>query len=235
MSDYLPVSYPYNSSMYRLSAANKKAMFYVQKFVSQELTPLYEVDEVTLTVSDNDESDDEGTPKTTPEPAPLFYKVKPATVHLTKPVIVEKSGKSYVAGVSGVKLKPEYLQQLLMKSTDSSLSPELSELNCGHTSELHCYLIDYTAHVLASNQQVRSIELGDFLGAADPQLMEQLVEVDQIFGEQIDLNYEALCPDPLDCCSFAMRSVIIPTINSIVFCIQNAFEIIRNLGYFIVR
>ena len=92
------------------------------------------------------------------------------------------------------------------------------------------------------------------MGATDPQLMKALVEQLQIFDAFYDYNYQvrlkflhkftkvidqpfiqALCPDAVDCGSFGVRSVIAPTLNAIVYAVQNLAEVIKNVGYIVIR
>ena len=46
LEDYLPISNPYNSSMYRMAASHKDAprRLFLQKFVSNEIIPPYVID-----------------------------------------------------------------------------------------------------------------------------------------------------------------------------------------------
>ena len=80
--------------------------------------------------------------------------MKPATAHLTQPVVVSLGSEKYVAGVGGAKLTPEFLQRLLMEASEKTSSEGSSqhELSCANSTELLCYFIDRSAHVIASNQ-----------------------------------------------------------------------------------
>ena len=46
LEDYLPISNPYNSSMYRMAASHKDTprRLFLQKFVSNEIIPPYVID-----------------------------------------------------------------------------------------------------------------------------------------------------------------------------------------------
>lgn len=150
---YASVSNPYNASMYRLSASYRKPQLFIQRFVTDDITPLYA--EAAAGAGDFTVSDDEAEElehellQDDQEARPLFFKVKPATVHLSSPVVVDVAGEEYVAGVAGVQLGPKFLQDLLMEATKSANEVEWS---CASADDLTCYLVDQTGHILASNQ-----------------------------------------------------------------------------------
>lgn len=77
-----------------------------------------------------------------------------------------------------------------------------------------------------------TIEVGDFLGSTDPQLMKDLVEEASIFDSFVDFNYQALCPDELECCSMGVRSFLVPTINTLVYALQRVTQFVQNLGLY---
>ena len=67
-----------------------------------------------------------------------------------------------------------------------------------NTTDLLCYLIDTSGYVIASNQDKTDIDVGDFLGVADPQLMGHL-QAKNFFATMKEYNYQALCPTEIDC------------------------------------
>ena len=46
---------------------------------------------------------------------------------------------------------------------------------------------------------------------------------------------QALCPDALNCESMGVRSVIAPTLNAIVFAVKNLAEVVKSIGYIVIR
>ncbi len=76
--------------------------------------------------------------------------VKPSAVYLTSPILT--SDGDYIAGVSGARLRPEFLQSLLMEAAIKGSSAGQDELTCANKQELACFVLDYTGHVVASNQ-----------------------------------------------------------------------------------
>ena len=75
--------------------------------------------------------------------------MKPATAYLTQPVEVSLGSEKYMAGVGGAQLTPEFLQRLLMEAT---VEEQRQELSCANSTELLCYFVDKSAHIIASNQ-----------------------------------------------------------------------------------
>jgi len=126
----------------------------------------------------------------------LFYEVKPPTILLSSPVVLDKGGQEYVAAVAGAELSADLLRSSFMEATKSSGSDEYS---CAADGHVLCYLLDSTAHVLASNQNPPFVEAGDYLGEVDPQLMRELSA--SIYEPFVSVDYQALCPDDLDCCT----------------------------------
>ncbi len=163
----------------------------------------------------------------------LLNQVRPSTVHLTSPILLTSgAGPAYVAGVAGAQLSAEYLQRLLLDATAGTDS----EWSCSSDHALVCYLLDDAGHVLASNQRLPGVEPGDFLGSVDPQLMRLLSDPQQgVFEAFVSRNFQALCPDDLDCCSLGVRSVFVPTVDFLVYLLQNLTEVLQNLGYLLVR
>ncbi len=151
-------------------------------------------------------------------------------MHLTNPIVINHDNKEYLAGVAAAEMSPEYLQRLLLDSTAGTGT----EWSCSNSDALVCYLLDDGGHLLASNQPLPRIEPGDFLGAADPQLMQLLADEEKgVFLPFVSRNFEALCPDELICCSAGVKSVFVPTINFLVYLMQNFLEVVKNLGYII--
>ena len=250
--DFEDIANPFNSSMFRHVVSQRSAQLFVQRFVTNEIIPKYEIEEEqpspedSVVIPGEEESEDlaqddaNATDKKCKDGAKeediipdIIYKTMPATVHLANPVVISQDGQDFVAAVSGVKLNPDYLQTMLMDSTESD-SQAVVELACQDTTELMCYLVDFSANVLASNQDLAVVELGNFLGSVDPQLMKQLIEEDKIFEEHISYNYQALCPDDIEC-SFGIRSVIAPTLNMLVHAIQNLGYVVQNMGHILAR
>ncbi len=155
-------------------------------------------------------------------------------VHLTSPILLElEQGPAYVAGVAGARLDADFLRRLLLSATKAT--DDGSEWSCSSEEDLLCYLLDDTGHVLASNQRLPAVEPGDFLGAVDPQLMRLLADPEQgVFEAFVSRNFQALCPDDLECCSLGVRSVLVPTLDFLVHLMQNLTEVIQNLGYLVV-
>ncbi len=161
-----------------------------------------------------------------------MFKSDEAAVHLVAPVVVSHNGKETVAAVAGVKLKPKYLQQVLLDISKREASA--SELSCDRADELLCYLIDHQANVIASNQDLAVVALGERLGRIDPKLMERLALNESLFDEHVEHNYQALCPDDEVCTAAGVRSVVAPTINAVVYAVQNFYQIISNIGQIVV-
>ena len=246
---YLFGSNPHNSSMFRMNAAYKKPRLFVRKFVSNSIT------EKTNGNSQSDDNDDEADNDNEEvvsdaeankqndesiEDSPydfhplLLYELKPATIHLTGPIIVSKDNLDYVIGISGAHLNSEYLQQLLKSATSENVKED--ELNCLSSQDLICYLIDDSGHIISSNQDVAKVEAGDFLGSIDPLLMQDLSEEGEaVFKGHEDFNYQALCNDDPECCSLGVRSVFIPSIDFIVYIIQNVYAYIQYMGHVLIR
>lgn len=243
--------------MFRHVVSQRSPQLFVQRFVTNEIIPKYEIEEpeeggkpspggdsvIIPGEEANDAQDDtNATDKKCREGSgeediipDIIYKTMPATVHLANPVVISQDGKDFVAAVVGVQLKPNHVQDLLMDSAkEAEGAQSVLELACQDTSELMCYLVDFSANVLASNQDLALVELGNFLGSVDPQLMKQLIEVDGVFEEHVTYNYQALCPDDIEC-SYGMRSVIAPTLNMLVYAVQNMGEVINNLGHIVAR
>lgn len=253
-SEYLSLAdgNPYNSSMFRHAASDRRPQFFVQKFVTNEIIPMYDVEKVKeikdvsesasseVVVSDagaegkgeeaeegsgsgsgdqEDGCDDEGSgDEEIPE---IVYKTEPASLYLAKPVLLDVGGKQYLSGLAGVHLEPKHLQGNLLEATRSASA---SEWSCANATEIVCYLIDTSANILASNQELLEVKAGEFLGRSDPQLMQQLLEADQLFEATHTLNYQALCPDDIEC-SLGVRSVVAPTLNAMVYAIQNFMQV----------
>merc|ERR1712223_1391208 len=70
------------------------------------------------------------------------------------------------------------------------------DLNC-QDEGLSCYLIDTSGYVLAAGSSDH-VQVGDFLGVADPQLMQHFHDA-HLFRSRIEHNYQALCPTQIDC------------------------------------
>ncbi len=153
-------------------------------------------------------------------------------MHLASPVILNLDGQEYVAGVAGARLSADFLQGLLKEGTGQTLTN--TEWSCSNDEALVCYLLDDTGHILASNQPLLSVEPGDFLGATDPQLMRVLSDEGQgVLRPFVSRNFQALCPDELTCCSLGARSIFIPTLDFLVYLMQNLTAFLRDLGYFL--
>ncbi|XP_046405840.1 voltage-dependent calcium channel subunit alpha-2/delta-2-like isoform X2 [Ischnura elegans] len=115
------------------------------------------------------------------------YGIKSKTVHVSTKVTVEKDGKSYVAAVVGAEIGKHVVQMAFLNITGKANGENLS---CGFTDDLRCYLLDDAGFIIASNQL--DVEVGTFLGRADPQLMTELV--DKSMYEKIDrYNFHARC------------------------------------------
>ena len=88
------------------------------------------------------------------------------------------------------------------------------EFDCSDAQRLLCYLVDYQANVIASNQvscnsksnftfciyvptyytsqDLAVVELGERLGSVDPQLMQQLVKTKKLFETRSEHNYQVI-------------------------------------------
>lgn len=221
LDGYYELRNPYNSSLFRKATLEPGTpVLHVTKFLVKEIVPVVQEQIVT----DEERYGKKRKPNRHKE---ILTKIKPSTVHVAKAIQVESpSGLRYIPGIVGVELEHDFLKELLMNATD--MQPGTSELSCQNSTELICYLVDHSANVLASNQPM--IELGDFLGTVDPQLMKHLAEYENIYVENVETNYQALCQDAVDC-SFGTRSLFIPTLDSIFHLIQWIASTLESFGF----
>ncbi len=201
---------PYNSTLYKASYLSSTPILYVQKYVNREVIPIYihsddddddledgKDDEVT--VEDGDGSEASTTPATTTTTLPprVVTQNKPPTIHLAQSVKI-KSGRETTVGVAGVQLSHDYIRSLLLDATMAKVQQQNGGLDCRNSSQLLCYLIDTSGYVITTNQDKTEVDVGDFLGVADPQLMTHLMDRD-FFESRAEFNYQALCPTEIDC------------------------------------
>ncbi|XP_059090756.1 voltage-dependent calcium channel subunit alpha-2/delta-2-like isoform X2 [Tigriopus californicus] len=221
LDGYFQLRNPYNSSLFRKATLEPGTpVLHVTKFLVKEIVPV---------VQDTAVTDDQrfGKKRKPDRHKEVLTKIQPSTVHVAKAIQIESpSGLRYIPGIVGVELEHDFLQELLMNATE--VEPESSELGCQNSTELICTLVDHEGNILGSNQPM--VELGDFLGTIDPQLMKHLVEYENIFVENVETNYQALCPDAIDC-SFGARSIFIPTLDSIFHLIRWIVSSLQSLGY----
>ncbi|XP_071440117.1 voltage-dependent calcium channel subunit alpha-2/delta-2-like isoform X2 [Hetaerina americana] len=115
------------------------------------------------------------------------YGIKSKSVHVATKVTIEKDGKVYTAAVVGAEMGRHVVQKAFLDITSTA---EVEKWNCGDTEELRCFLLDDAGFVIASNQP--DIEVGTFLGQADPQAMTELLT--GFMFEKIDrYNFHARC------------------------------------------
>ncbi len=80
------------------------------------------------------------------------------------------------------------------------------------------------------------MEVGDPLGSADPHLMSELSE--SVFEAFVDRNYQALCPNDLDCCSSSSSPCLSSTLkvlDLLIYTIYDLTSIVQNVGHVLVR
>ena len=99
-----------------------------------------------------------------------------------------------------------------------------NELDCRNfRDDLLCYLIDTSGYVIASNQEDHVVQIGDFLGVADPQLMDYFLE-NNFFKSRVEYNYQALCPTEIVCTTDGVADLpklfLVSVFNSLVSILQ---------------
>lgn len=198
-----------------MAVLSPSPIVYVQKYVSRQVIPIYfhsssedddqedDIDEDDDTfVSDESEGSQSTTASsssTTTLPPPKFVmQLQPPSIFLAQAIRIDDGDADNVTtvAVSGVELTHEYLKDLMLNATDSS---DHSELDCRNwSSELMCYLVDTSGYIIASNQDKSLVDVGDFLGVADPEIMGHLIS-GGAFQSRIEYNYQALCPTEINC------------------------------------
>ena len=118
--------------------------------------------------------------------------VRPPSIYIAQAIRITDGNEKATVGVSGAEVPTSFLQSLMLNATDTE-----EDLNCQDaSSDLFCYLIDTSGYVLAANQE--DINVGDFLGVADPQLMRHFLD-GHLFRSRVEYNYQALCPTEINC------------------------------------
>ena len=219
---------PYNSTLYRFTYSASTPTLFLQQYTQRQVPSTYgysrrsPYDDDATGVSDNSEQDDQGVLPSEFD-SDFEFEKQPPTLHLVQPIKVQKEGAEFTAGVSGVQVSSEYVQQLLENSTEHAQKE--SEFSCVKTPDkIRCYLLDLSGYIMASNQPLAQIFVGDFLGVIDPALMRYLVENRSYFEERPEYNYAALCEDPIDCDSGDTSAA--PAINHISFLLSLPFQFI---------
>lgn len=197
---------PYNSSLYKMAVLSPHPVIYLEKHADRQVIPIYipdsddeETDKDPNVVSDGTDDDKDKTTSTTPTPPPpeLVMQSRPPSLYLAQAVRIKDGVDQSAIGVSGLELKASFLNSLLLNATDADggQSTDQEKPNC-RNGDISCYLIDNSGYILASNQG--QIQVGDFLGVSDPQLLHHFLDKD-FFQSRVEYNYQALCPTKIDC------------------------------------
>ena len=177
---------------------------------------------------EEDNLDTTSTSTTTTPPPSFVMQTSPPAIYLTRPIkLAQSGGQETIVGVSGTALESEYLQDMMYSVTDSE------DWSCRQgSSRLACYLIDTSGYLLASNAQNDmdgKVQIGDFLGKADYQIMDYFNR-SGFFRQRVEFNYQALCPTKIECKAEAGAALLLPRLF-FTSLINGLLNLLRDLSW----
>ena len=188
---------PYNSSLYKMAVLSQHPVVYIEKHADRQVIPIYihssqsEDEDEKKVVSDDESTATASTStSTTPLPPKFVMKSQPPSLYLAQAVRVQDDSLISTVAVTGLQLEASFLTSLLSNATSEDQGPSCT------SSDISCYLMDTSGYVLASNTE--DVRAGDFMGVADPQVMEHFLEKN-FFRSRLEYNYQALCPTEINC------------------------------------